>query len=639
MDIGRLQAFLDGRWAAVRQDVRNQIRSHELLRPVHGLAVEAHRERTWEQTRLVTTSPAARLFFPREVGGGGDIGGAMVGFETIALVDLSLLVKIGVQFGLFGGVIRRLGTERHHQRYLRPAMTLELPGCFAMTETGHGSDVQSIRTTATYDPQHQEFIIDTPGDEARKDYIGNAARDGRLAAVFAQLMTRGECHGVHAFLVPIRNERGRPCPGVRIEDCGHKGGLNGVDNGRLWFDHVRVPREALLDRFGSVAPDGSYSSPIESEGRRFFTMLGTLVSGRVSVAGAALGAAKLALTIAVRYGLERRQFKVPGKEREVLLLDYLQHQRRLLPLLATTYALHFAHEALVGKLHDAGDGDSKDELEQRQIETMAAGIKAVATWHTNHTIQTCREACGGAGYLSVNRLTELKADTDIFATFEGDNTVLLQLVAKGLLTNFRDEFQSMDSAATVRFLADQVVTAVLENTPVGGVANWIADLWPRSEEDTNILDRDYHRYLLNWREKHLLQAAAKRLRKLTAGGGDAFDAFNAVQDHLLLAARAHVDRLVLEHFVAAIERCQDPDLQALLNLVCDLHVMALLERERGWFLEHGRLSAARAKAVITNVNRLCREVRPHARLLVDGFGIPDELLPDLVREPVSDFAR
>src|SRR5919109_802280 len=331
VEVGRLRRFMDGEWGPVREEVRSQIESSPLLRPVHGLSIEEHRARVLEQAKLVSRTRSARLFFPREYGGEADIGGALSAFETLALIDLSLLVKIGVQYGLFGGVIRRLGTQHHHQRYLNDAMTMELPGCFAMTETGHGSDVQSIRTTATYDPQRQEFVIHTPDDDARKDYIGNVARDGRMAAVFAQLITGGEGRGVHVLLVPIRDERMQPCPGVRIEDCGHKGGLNGVDNGRLWFDNVRVPRDALLDRFGAVAPDGTYKSPIKSETRRFFTMLGTLVSGRVSVAGSALSATKVALAIAVRCGLERRQFKAPGKDEEVLLLDYLQHQRRVLP--------------------------------------------------------------------------------------------------------------------------------------------------------------------------------------------------------------------------------------------------------------------------------------------------------------------
>ncbi len=489
MEVGRLRTFVDGRWAAIREEVRAQIRASDLLRPVGGLSIEDYRARVLEQARMVSETKSARLFFPREYGGEGDMGGALTAFETIALVDLSLLVKVGVQYGLFGGVIRRLGTERHHQRYLRAAMTMELPGCFAMTETGHGSDVQSIRTAATYDASREAFVIHTPDDDARKDYIGNAARDGRMAAVFAQLITGGEGRGVHVFLVPIRDERGRPCPGVRIEDCGLKGGLNGVDNGRLWFDQVRVPRDALLDRFGTVARDGAYSSPIANETRRFFTMLGTLVSGRVSVAGAGLSATKLAMTIAIRYGLVRRQFRAAGSDHEVIILDYLQHQRRLLPALATTYAMHFAQQGLVESLHKAADGDSANESEQRQLETLAAGLKAVSTWHTTQTIQTCREACGGAGYLSLNRLTELKADTDVFTTFEGDNTVLLQLVAKGLLTNFRDEFGSMDTVGLVRYVADQVVGAVLERTAARSLAQWIADLMPGSEEEANLLDR------------------------------------------------------------------------------------------------------------------------------------------------------
>src|SRR5207237_10049007 len=96
-------------------------------------------------------------------------------------------------------------------------------------------------------------------------------------------------------------------------------------------------------------------SAIATETRRVFTMLGTLVSGRVSVAGAALSAAKLALAIAIRYGSTRRQFRAPGRDEEVILLDYLQHQRRLLPALATTYASHFAEVGLIVSLHAAGD--------------------------------------------------------------------------------------------------------------------------------------------------------------------------------------------------------------------------------------------------------------------------------------------
>ncbi len=627
-----LRSLLDGRWAWARDEVRATLRD-PLFAPVYDVPTDEHRERVLQQAKALSRTAGPRLLFPKSHGGDGEVGAAVTAFETQAFGDLSLLVKSGVQWGLFGGAILHLGTKKHHDRYLRDVMSLDLPGCFAMTETGHGSDVQSIRTTATYDARRQEFVVETPDEGAVKDYIGNAAAHGRMAVVFAQLTTQDDSHGVHALLVPIRDDEGRPCPGVSIEDCGHKAGLNGVDNGRLAFNQVRVPRDALLDRYGSVSADGTYSSPIESETRRFFTMLGTLVQGRVSVSGAGLSAAKAALTIAIRYGLVRRQFRAPDSEREVAILDFRQHQRRLFPALATTYALHFAQEELVAQLHDvfsaSGDMQSPDdagELARRKLETFAAGVKATVTWHATDTIQTCREACGGAGYLSVNRLPQLRADTDVFTTFEGDNTVLLQLVAKTLLTNYREEFGELDTLGVVRLVADQVVETVIERTAARGFVQRLIDAVPGRDEEVSLVDRGWQLSLFAFREKHVLDGVARRMRKGMGDGEDPFDVFNSVQDHVLLAARAHIDREVLELFVAAVERCEDPGTRALLDKLVDLHALSIIERDKAWFLEHGRLTPARAKAVITTVNELCQEIRPHARLLVDAFGIPDELI-------------
>src|SRR5690606_15664289 len=151
------------------------------------------------------------------------------------------------------------------------------------------------------------------------------------------LITQGESKGVHCFLVPIRDEQGADLPGVTTSDDGLKGGLLGVDNGRIVFDHVRVPREALLNRYADVAPDGSYSSPIENPSRRFFTTLGTLVRGRISVGGAAAAGTRVALSIAVRYDLQRRQFSDPDTVEAVVRLAYRLHQRSLLPLVAKPY--------------------------------------------------------------------------------------------------------------------------------------------------------------------------------------------------------------------------------------------------------------------------------------------------------------
>ncbi len=288
--------------------------------------------------------------------------------------------------------------------------------------------------------------------------------------------------------------------------------------------------------------------------------------------------------------------------------------------------MHFAQDALIEKLHETFTAEDADERERRKLENFAAGLKAVATWHASHTITTCRESCGGAGYLSVNRLPQLRADIDVFTTFEGDNTVLLQLVAKGLLTDYRDEFGSLDTLGMVRFVADQFAEVVVERTAARQLIQGLIDAVPGREEETDILERGWHLSMFEWREKHVIDGVARRIRNGIGDGRDPFEVFNEAQDHVLLAARVHIDRLVLEHFVAAIDRCEDAETAALLSRVCDLHALSNIESDRAWFQEHQRLTANRSKAVIGAVNELCRELRPHARLLVDAWGIPEETI-------------
>ncbi|WP_375587558.1 acyl-CoA dehydrogenase family protein [Flagellimonas aurea] len=199
-----------------------------------------------------------------------------------------------------------------------------------MTETGHGSNVRGIKTTATYDKASDSIIIHTPGKNDNKEYIGNALHS-KMASVFAQLIVDGKNEGVHAILVPLRNENHETLEGITIEDNGYKLGLNGVDNGKIWFNNVKVPRQNLLNKYGEIKDDGSYFSSIKNPNKRFFTMLGTLVGGRICVARGALGGSKMALFIAVKYALNRRQFNDNVKIQEDLIMDYPTHQLRLTP--------------------------------------------------------------------------------------------------------------------------------------------------------------------------------------------------------------------------------------------------------------------------------------------------------------------
>lgn len=606
-DVRALQRLLDGEHHAVRAALRARL-SEPFFAYRYGLEPSAYRDLVFDWLRALAAEGYGAVGYPVAFGGAGDFGRMFAVFETLAAHDQSLVTKFGVQFGLFGGTIYLLGTERHHARYLRDVGTLALPGCFAMSELGHGSNVRELETEAVFDPAAREFVIHTPSESARKEWIGNAARHGRLAVVFAQLIVDGQRHGVHAFLVPIRAANGTLMPGVRIEDDGVKGGLNGVDNGRIWFDRVRVPRENLLNRWADVLPDGTYTSPISNPSRRFFTMLGTLVGGRISVALSSLSVAKVGLTIAIRYGATRRQFG-PAEGTEIPILDYRTHQRRLFPALATVYATDFALKALVRRFLDPA------RRGERELEANAAGLKAFTTWHTLEALQAARECCGAQGYFAVNRLTVLRADADVTATYEGDNTVLMQLVARGLITGYRRQFEAVRVGTLLRYVRRRAAATLRRLNPV----------IPRLTDEDHLRDAGFQLTMFRYREERLLTSAARRLKRSMDEGADSFSAFVECQDHLVTLARAHVERVILEEFLRGMRQV-DRELRPILTLLRELFALSTLERNEGWYLAHGVFEGNKAKAIRWLVNQLCSELRPYAVDLVDAFGIPDPLL-------------
>jgi acyl-CoA oxidase len=605
-----LQLLLDGVHAEIRNSVKQLVTQPD-FRYYDGNDVAIYRKQILAWTKRLATTGIGRIFMSRSVGGEQNLPKFIAAFETLAFHDISLVIKLGVQFGLFAGSIQRLGTGYHHEKYLPDAASTILMGCFAMTEIGHGSNVQGLETTAVYQPASDDFVLHSPSYSAGKNYIGNAAEDGRLAVVFAQLEVNGQKHGVHAFLVPIRGKNGDPVPGVTIEDNGLKMGLNGVDNGRIWFDHVRVPRVEMLNRFADITADGQYRSDIQSQGARFFAMIGTLVSGRISIAATANSAAKSALAIATRYAARRRQFGSPKATKETLLLDYPAHQRRLCPLIAKTFALDFALKHLVELNESAHAGNS------RSLETLAAGLKAATTWHATQTIQTCREACGGEGYLAENRISALKADTDIYTTFEGDNTVLMQLAAKNLLSEFKDRLKEMRPAQLAGFFFDQRLDTFAKRDP----------RFSFNIRQTHFRDTAFQIVMFRFRESNALFSAAQEFHRLTSKmKQDQYAAFAQMQRQLLDLAQAHVDRVILERFSRIIATVQTHSLKPVLKRLCDLFALSQIEINKGWYLEHGALTGFKSRAVTRQVDKLCREIRLEAVQLVDSFGIPDSCL-------------
>lgn len=632
-----LQALLDGGYGDYRNSLRGFMADPQLY-PRPELSTAQQRQHTFDNLSKVCEQGGFQRGMRRENGGGGQPILATFTLESLAWGNGSLAIKAGVQWGLWGGALDQLGTERHRE-WVEKAASLELPGCFAMTECGHGSDVQNLETTATYDPQTQEFVIHTPRDSAVKNYIGNAAVDGRAAVVFAQLITPesdGRSNGVHALIVPLRDADGSLLPGVSAGDHGHKGGLLGVDNGTLRFDKVRVPRVNLLNRFADVDADGRYHSPISNQNARFFTMLGTLIRGRIGVAGAAGGATQAALDIAVRYATRRRQFEgATGAEKR--LIEHRQHRRRLLIPLARTYALHLLYVQILERYQEINDEQEAgkwsvaepteaQKFASREMESLAAAIKTAQTAHATSTIQECREACGGAGYMSENRLTTYRADSDVFSTFEGDNTVLIQMVGKNLLTAYGREMNELSPWETVKYAATTASDVVRRRAGFTTRLQRLRDLVSETEA-ASLFNPSYQAKLIDDRAQSVLFALVRRIQPARkADRVQAAAIVDQCQNHLIAAGWARVDALLIQAMVEAEEKLEEgSQARQVFEQLRHLFAFDTIVQHAGWYQEHRELPSGRIKAARAAINDLVDSLGPWAEVLVEGFGLPAEV--------------
>ncbi|XWS29508.1 hypothetical protein CRYUN_Cryun24cG0035000 [Craigia yunnanensis] len=502
--------------------------------------------------------------------------------EAVGCVDISLGIKFGVQYSLWGGSVLNLGTKKHRDKYFDGVDNLDYLGCFAMTELHHGSNVQGLQTIATFDPITDEFIIDTPNDGAIKWWIGNAAVHGKFATVFAKLILPSHISkgvsdmGVHAFIVPIRDlKTHQTLPGIEIHDCGHKVGLNGVDNGALRF------------------------------------------RGRVGLAYSSVGVLKVSVTIAVRYSLLRQQFG-PPRQPEVSILDYQSQQHKLMPMLASTYAFHFATQYLVEKYSEMKK--THDEQLVGDVHALSAGLKSYVTSYTAKSLSTCREACGGHGYAAVNRFGTLRNDHDIFQTFEGENTVLLEQVAADLLKQYKDKFQGGTLSVTWNYLRESMNTYLSQPNPV--TARW--------ESADHLRDPKFQLDAFRYRTSRLLQSVASRLRKHSETLRS-FGAWNRCLNHLLTLAESHIESVILAKFIEALQNCPDASSQAALKLVCDLYALDRIWNDVGTYRNVDYLAPNKAKVIHKLTENMSFQVRNIAGELIDAFDLP----PYVTRSPIA----
>mmetsp|Transcript_8160 Transcript_8160/g.7750 ORF Transcript_8160/g.7750 Transcript_8160/m.7750 type:complete len:299 (-) Transcript_8160:764-1660(-) len=297
-----------------------------------------------------------------------------------------------VQYGLYCKTIKNLGTEKHKEILLE-GTSLRTMGCFGLTEIGHGSNVRGIETTAEYDPETEEFIINSPTDTSAKFWIGNLAKTAHNAVIFAQLVTHEENKGVHAFVFEVRDRSNHlPHPRIEIGDCGDKKGAHGIDNGWIKFKYYRVPRDSLLDKFGSVDKEGNYHSSIEKAGKRFANSIASLSGGRVLISRLSCEAGLIASATALRYGCARKQFGT-GDGEEVALINYPSYQYRTI----TRFVDHFIDVIACNRMVDLWISNLPNLLKEKNRVTnlchgLCSNTKAFVAWGVHDSLFDLRRA-------------------------------------------------------------------------------------------------------------------------------------------------------------------------------------------------------------------------------------------------------
>ncbi|MFI8166560.1 acyl-CoA dehydrogenase [Streptomyces sp. NPDC085931] len=558
--------------------------------PREGLSPRESGQLTYERSRVLHAAlerPVSMLDRPRRL---------FALAEWSSLLDPAVFSVLLVHYNLCLGTVLDLGAGRDDIKdHVEELDRLDAFGPYMATEFGYGNNVAALRTEAVYDAESEVFVLNTPDAGAQKFMSFGAFRDiPKLAVVLARLKAGGKNHGVHPFVVRISDGDGL-CEGVRVTPCPEQP-VQGVDHALTWFDHVTVPRRNLLHGdLGGFSSDGAFQPGGGNLRRRFLRTMSRIQPGRLCVASAAVGAGKASVYTALRYA-ETRTTNGPGRG-DVPVLEHRSHQRDLFPALAKVYAMNLLlNHAKREFLAHSGD-TAPDDLNH-----LISVTKALTTWEMSEVAGISRERCGAQGLFRVNRIAEYGSLLHGLVTAEGDNQVLLATTAGQLIARTDPDRHPV---------------------PPAGPADRAPDAEAADGDGP-----DVHRELLRYREEFLCRAARQAMAE---SEGTYFDAWNGVVNSALDMARTRGARIALEQFRAGESSLADAGDRTALRLLASLYGLVEIQRDAGWYLAKGLLTAEQVEGMPAAVDRCCELLRPHARRLIDAF----RLSPELLRAPIA----
>tara|TARA_A100001015_G_scaffold267936_1_gene318406 strand:- start:886 stop:2811 length:1926 start_codon:yes stop_codon:yes gene_type:complete len=519
--------------------------------------------------------------------------------EITGMCDGSLCTKLTVQFNLFGGTVLKLGTQKHHH-LLDKIDSLEAVGCFGLTELGYGNNAVEMETTAHYDNDSKNFIINTPSIKAQKYWITNGAVHAHYSVVFARLIKDNNDEGIHGFLVPIRDKELQVKENVKIWDMGYKIGLNGIDNAALWFNDVKVDKDSLLDANSQINSDNEFQSDIidnsKRKRKRFIKLADQLLSGRVCIASMCLGSTKLTLNTTIKYAHSRLTVGEKGLS-DTPIMNYQLQINEIMPLVAKTYSYNF----LLNYIQNRFENQSEDDYEE--VSKLCCIIKPLISWHAENTATKCRERCGGQGFLAANRFGEAISGSHAGITAEGDNRVILQKVTKELL----DDLNKSD---------------VMKYFIISKLPEKIQYFIHRINNYGSYLSREWFLNLFRLREEILLNRLAYRMNK---NKKKIFNTWmyresNLIQD----TAKAYGDKLAIEEFIKTINNLneENDELRIILSELYFVFVLSEVKNNAAFFLEENLITSSQYKVMKDLLNHYNYNISKVSYELIESFDIP-----------------